>query len=278
MSHAPFEIAPGLSVGANAPLLLIAGPCQMESLAHSLQIAEALKKIAKKFPVNFVFKASFDKANRTSIKGQRGLGASEGLDILAKVRSTVGVPVLTDIHHPEQAAEVAKVVDILQTPAFLCRQTDLLVAAGKTGKPVQIKKGQFLHPSDMAHAAEKVAANGNHKVLLCERGTSFGYRDLVVDPRSLVIMRDLGYPVIFDATHSVQSMGGSSGKSGGDRRFIQPLIRAAIAVGVDGIFIETHEDPARSPSDSDSMLPLAEMERTLEMACALRKAAQTKTS
>ncbi|MBN8547994.1 MAG: 3-deoxy-8-phosphooctulonate synthase [Deltaproteobacteria bacterium] len=266
------EVTPQVKVGGNNPLLLIAGPCQIESLEHCLQIGEFLKKVCAKYPVNLVFKSSYDKANRTSISTKRGLGIDEGLRVLEEVRRKLGVPVLTDVHSPEQASAAGEVVDIIQTPAFLCRQTDLLIAAGKTGKTVNVKKGQFLAPDDMQHVAKKVASTGNHKVLLCERGACFGYRDLVVDMRNLPIMRQTGYPVVFDATHSVQSMGGAS-QSGGDRRFILPLLRAAVAVGVDGIFIECHDRPETAPSDGASMLPLHEMEAVIATACRIRDAA-----
>lgn len=266
------EICNGIKAGKGQKLLLIAGPCQIESLDHSLKIAEYLKNLCAKYPVNLVFKSSYDKANRTSIAGVRGPGLDAGLEVLAKVRSQLGLPVLTDVHSPEQAEAAASAVDVIQTPAFLCRQTDLLVAAGRTGKTVNIKKGQFLHPADMRFSAEKVASGGNQKIMLCERGTSFGYRELIVDMRSLVTMRETGYPVIFDATHSVQVMGGAGGSSGGTRAHIATLIRAAVAVGVDGLFIECHEEPERAPSDGPSMLPLEEMEKTIQTALRIREA------
>lgn len=247
-------------------LLLLAGPCQIETEDHALKTAEALQKIVSGLPLSLVYKSSFDKANRTSLSGKRGVGIEEGLRILEKVRKKTGLPVITDVHSPEDAHAAGEVVDILQTPAFLCRQTDLLLAAGKTGKPVNIKKGQFLHPTDMQFAAEKVISAGGKQIFLCERGTSFGYRDLVVDPRSFIMMRDLGFPVIFDATHSVQIMGGAQGSSSGQRTYIRPLVRGAIAVGIDGLFIESHEDPTKAPSDGASMLPLSEMRSLLEEA------------
>lgn len=247
-------------------LLLFAGPCQIESESHALKTAEALMTATKGLPLSLVYKSSYDKANRTSLSGKRGIGIDEGLKILEKVKSKTGLPVITDIHTPEEAKAAGEVVDILQTPAFLCRQTDLLIAAGSTGKPVNIKKGQFLHPADMKFAAEKVLSQKTSNVFLCERGTSFGYRDLVVDPRSFIIMKNLGYPVIFDATHSVQNMGGANGASGGDRTFIRPLIRSAVAVGIEGLFIECHEDPAKAPSDGASMLPMSDMRSVLEEA------------
>lgn len=268
----PVEIAPGISVGSSNPLLLIAGPCQLESEAHSLEIAEFLKQLCSRYPVNLVFKSSFDKANRTSLSGKRGPGLEQGLAMLATVRKRLGIPVITDVHTAEQARAAAAVVDVLQTPAFLCRQTDLLVAAGQTGKPINCKRGQFLHPADMRFSAEKIASTGNQRIMLCERGSCFGYRDLVVDPRSLVMLREIGYPVIFDATHSVQQMGGEGGASGGHRKFIRPLVRAATAIGVDGLFMECHDNPERAPSDGASMLALSEVEEVIEMACALHQA------
>lgn len=258
------SIRPGTMVGPGQPLLLIAGPCQIESLEHCLKIGAFLKALTERLGLKFVFKSSYDKANRTSIQGKRGLGIEEGLAVLAQVRTTLDVPVLTDVHSPEEATAAGKVVDVLQTPAFLCRQTDLLVAAGATGKAVNVKKGQFLAPQDMSHVAAKVALGGNHNVLLCERGSCFGYRDLVVDMRSLPLMRATGYPVIFDGTHSVQSMGGQGGSSGGQREFIAPLVRAAAAVGVDGLFLECHENPESAPSDGASMLRLEELEPLLK--------------
>ena len=267
------EIRPGLKVGGNEKkLLLIAGPCQIESKEHCLTIASHLQKVCRDLPVNLVFKSSFDKANRTSLKGKRGLGIDEGLSILEAVRKETGLPLLTDIHDEEQAAIAAKVVDIIQTPAFLCRQTDLLIAAGNSKKTVNVKKGQFLAPEDMQHVAEKIASTGNRNILLCERGSCFGYRDLVVDMRGLEIMKQTGYPVVFDATHSVQSMGGSGGSSGGHRHFVFPLLRAAVAVGVDGLFIECHEAPEKAPSDGASMLPLSLMKEVIEAACRIRAA------
>lgn len=264
------QIAPNVSVGDGQKLLLIAGPCQIESLDHCLMVGESIKKTIDSLPVSFVFKSSFDKANRTSVKGKRGIGIDEGLKILSTVRDRLGVPVLTDIHTEEQATVVGGVVDVLQIPAFLCRQTDLLVAAGKTGKAIHVKKGQFLHPADMQFVAEKIASTGNTKILLCERGTSFGYRDLVMDPRNLLIMRQLGYPVVFDATHSVQQLGGTGGSSGGSRQYVQALARAAVAVGVDGVFIESHNDPDNAPSDGPCMLPLDQMGPLLKLLCQIR--------
>jgi 2-dehydro-3-deoxyphosphooctonate aldolase (KDO 8-P synthase) len=243
------------------PLAIIAGPCVIESEALCLEVAEALYQVALRCNVLPIFKASYDKANRTSVDSFRGPGIEVGLRVLQKVRSDVGLPVLTDIHSPEQAAVAAEAVDILQIPAFLCRQTDLLIAAGKTGKPVNIKKGQFLAPLDMRHLARKVESTGNKQIMLTERGASFGYHDLVVDMRSLVQLAEMGYPVVFDATHSVQRMGGSAGVSGGSPQFIEPLARAAVATGaVSAVFIETHPRPQEALSDRASMLPLNRLE------------------
>ncbi len=266
------EISPSVKVGQGQKLLLIAGPCQIESRDHCLSIAEFLKDATAKLPVSLVFKSSFDKANRTSVKGKRGIGMDKGLRVLEEVRNSIGCPVLTDIHTEEQARTVGQIVDVLQIPAFLCRQTDLLVAAGATGRTVHVKKGQFLHPSDMQFVAEKIASTGNKKILLCERGTSFGYRDLVMDPRNLLIMRETGYPVVFDATHSVQQLGGSGGSSGGSRTFVQALARAAVATGVDGVFVECHNDPDNAPSDGPCMLPLDQVVPLLSTLCRLREA------
>lgn len=271
------SIGNGINVGAGQKLLVIAGPCQIESAEHALFVAKAVAEIAKTRAVNLVFKSSFDKANRTSLGSHRGVGVEKGLEILAQIRSDTGLPVLTDVHNEEQASLAGKVVDILQIPAFLCRQTDLLIAAGETGKPVNIKKGQFLAPEDMRFAAEKIASTGNTNIMLCERGSCFGYRDLVVDMRALVTMRELGYPVVFDATHSVQVPGtaaGTGGKSGGRREFILPLARAASAVGIDGLFVECHEEPSRAPSDSESMLPLLELPALLDQVLAIKSLSQ----
>jgi len=250
----------GISVGPGQKLLIMAGPCQIESKDHALRTAEFLKTIESKFSFNLVYKSSFDKANRTSVKGIRGPGLDEGLRILQEVKEQIGVPVVSDIHSPEQAAAAAEVLDILQIPALLCRQTDLLLAAGKTGKTVNIKKGQFLHPEDMLFAVEKVASCDNGKILLCERGTCFGYRDLIVDMRSFVMLKKVGYPVVFDATHSVQQLGGAAGHSGGDNSYVLPLAKGAIAIGVDALFLECHEDPKSAPSDGAVMLKLDTIE------------------
>jgi 2-dehydro-3-deoxyphosphooctonate aldolase (KDO 8-P synthase) len=251
------------TVANDAPLMVFAGPCQMESREHALEMASALKDIATRLGIGLVYKTSYDKANRTSLKGVRGLGLEEALTVFAEVRKTTGLPVVTDVHEPGHCAAVAEVVDVLQIPAFLCRQTDLLVAAAKTGKVVKIKKGQFLAPWDMRNAVDKVVASGNLNVLLTERGASFGYNTLVSDMRSLPIMAETGCPVIFDATHSVQQPGGQGTSSGGDRRYVPVLARAAVAVGVAGLFIETHQDPDSAPSDGPNMVPLAEFEGLL---------------
>ena len=246
------------------PMTLIAGPCQIESSTHALDVAGKLKEITDRLGIGFIYKSSFDKANRTSLSSKRGLGISEGLKALSAVASTYDCPVLTDVHLPEQCNEVGSVVDVLQIPAFLCRQTDLLVAAAATGKVVNVKKGQFLAPWDMVHVAQKIADSGNDKILLTERGTSFGYNTLVTDMRSLPQMAQTGYPVIFDSTHSVQQPGGLGGASGGQREFVPVLARAALAIGVAGLFMETHEDPDNAPSDGPNMVPLDEMEVLLE--------------
>mgnify|MGYP001203974619 CR=1 FL=1 len=272
MTDHTFSITPKITVGGNKRLLIIAGPCQIESRDHALMIADQLQALTKNLPIDLVFKSSYDKANRTSIQGKRGLGIEKGLKILEEIRNITGLQILTDIHSPEEASIAGEVVDILQTPAFLCRQTDLLLAVGKTGKVVNVKKGQFLAPEDMAHVAAKIASTGNNKVLLCERGACFGYRDLIVDMRSLMIMKKSGYPVIFDATHSVQSMGGSGGSSGGSREFIPGLARAAVACGVDGVFIECHDNPDQAPSDAASMLPLNQVLPLLTDLCKIHGA------
>jgi 2-dehydro-3-deoxyphosphooctonate aldolase (KDO 8-P synthase) len=245
--------------GNDLPLALMAGPCALESRAHALEMAEALKEIAAKAGVSLVYKSSFDKANRTSARSARGIGLAEALPIFAEIRERLGLPVVTDVHEPEQCAAVAEAVDVLQIPAFLCRQTDLLVAAAKTGKVVNVKKGQFLAPWDMKHVVAKLVGAGNPKVLVTERGVSFGYNTLVSDMRALPILAETGAPVIFDATHSVQQPGGQGAQSGGERRFVPVLARAAVAVGVAGLFIETHQDPDTAPSDGPNMLPLKEL-------------------
>jgi 2-dehydro-3-deoxyphosphooctonate aldolase (KDO 8-P synthase) len=249
----------GQQIGNDLPLTLIAGPCQLEGLEHALEIAGALKEACAASGVGLIFKSSFDKANRTSADAPRGVGMAAGLDILAEIKSRLGLPVLTDIHLPEQAAPVAEVADVLQIPAFLCRQTDLLIAAGQTGRVVNIKKGQFLAPWDMKRAAAKVAATGNEQVMLTERGSSFGYNALVADMRALPIMAETGYPVIMDATHAVQMPGGQGDATGGDRRMAPALARSAVALGIAGVFIETDPDPESAPSDGPNMIPLDDM-------------------
>jgi 2-dehydro-3-deoxyphosphooctonate aldolase (KDO 8-P synthase) len=246
--------------GNRLPLALIAGPCALESRAHALEMAQALKEIAARLKIGLVYKTSFDKANRTSANSARGMGLEQALPVFADIRDKLGVPVLTDVHEIEQCAPVAAAVDVLQIPAFLCRQTDLLVAAAKTGKTVNVKKGQFLAPWDMKNVVAKITSAGNRNVLVTERGASFGYNTLVSDMRALpILQRDTGAPVIFDATHSVQQPGGQGTSSGGEREFVPVLARAAVAVGVAGVFIETHQDPDKAPSDRPNMMPLKEM-------------------
>ncbi|MGA9012291.1 MAG: 3-deoxy-8-phosphooctulonate synthase [Acetobacteraceae bacterium] len=247
------------AIGNDLPFVLIAGPCQIESRGHALEVAAALSEMSGATGVSIIYKSSFDKANRTSVAAARGIGIGDGLGILAEVRETTGLPTLTDVHSPEQCVIAAQAVDVLQIPAFLCRQTDLLLAAGETGKPINVKKGQFLAPWDMANVAAKIASTGNNSILLCERGASFGYNTLVSDFRALPIMARTGYPVVFDATHSVQQPGGQGASSGGEREFAPVLARAALAVGVAAVFIETHPDPDRAPSDGPNMIPLREM-------------------
>ena len=251
--------------GNTLPLALIAGPCALESRAHAFEMASALKEIAARLRIGFVYKTSFDKANRTSANSVRGVGLDKALSIFAELRKELDVPLLTDVHEPDQCAPVADVVDILQIPAFLCRQTDLLVAAAKTGRTVNVKKGQFLAPWDMANVVEKITGAGNPNVLVTERGVSFGYNTLVSDMRAMpVLAEQTGAPVIFDATHSVQQPGGRGTSSGGDRQFVPVLARAAVAVGVAGVFIETHQHPDRAPSDGPNMIPLEDMEPLLK--------------
>ena len=254
----------GVRFGNKLPLALIAGPCQLESRDHAFMMAEALKDMAAKLGIGIVFKTSFDKANRTSISGPRGLGLEKSLEIFADIRKQFDLAVLTDVHTEEQCAVIGAAVDILQIPAFLCRQTDLLIAAAKTGKVINIKKGQFLAPWDMKNVAAKVTQSGNPKVMVTERGVSFGYNTQVSDMRSLPIMAEIGAPVIFDATHSVQQPGGQGASSGGERRFVETLSRAAVAVGVAGVFIETHQDPDNAPSDGPNMVALRDMPRLVE--------------
>jgi len=251
--------------GNSLPLSLIAGPCQLESREHAFEMATALKEMAARRKIGLIYKTSFDKANRTSSKSARGLGLDQSLPIFADIRSKLGLPVLTDVHDAAQCAVVAQAVDILQIPAFLCRQTDLLIAAAKTGRAVNVKKGQFLAPWDMANVVEKITSAGNKDVIVTERGASFGYNTLVSDMRALPVLRDTGAPVVFDATHSVQQPGGQGTSSGGQREYVPVLARAAVAVGVAGVFIETHQDPDKAPSDGPNMIPLKQLEALIAM-------------
>ncbi|MEM8550181.1 MAG: 3-deoxy-8-phosphooctulonate synthase [Verrucomicrobiota bacterium] len=248
-----------LHIANDKPLTLIAGPCQLESLEHSLMIAGQVAEAAAKSGAQFIFKGSFDKANRTSLSGKRGIGIEKGLEVMAAVKERLGCPVITDVHTAEQCAQVADVIDVLQIPAFLCRQTDLLLAAGNTGKAINVKKGQFLAPWDMPNVAAKIASTGNDNIMLCERGTSFGYNTLVADMRGLPTMAKTGYPVVMDATHSVQQPGGQGGSSGGQREFAPVMARAAVSLGVAAVFIECHEDPDNAPSDGPNMIYLDQM-------------------
>ncbi|MDA9042330.1 3-deoxy-8-phosphooctulonate synthase [Candidatus Pelagibacter sp.] len=252
-----------IEISNNNKIFIIAGPCQLETEQHAMDMAGKIKEITSKFNMGFVYKTSFDKANRTSLKGQRGMGLEQSLPIFDKIKNELDVPVLTDIHNVEQCSVVAPHVDVLQIPAFLCRQTDLLIAAAKTGKIINVKKGQFLAPWDMVNVTKKIADSGNNNILVTERGASFGYNALVSDMRSLPIMAKNGYPVIFDATHSVQQPGGLGETSGGQREFVEHLARAAVAVGVAGVFIETHQDPDNAPSDGPNMVPLDKLEKLL---------------
>jgi 2-dehydro-3-deoxyphosphooctonate aldolase (KDO 8-P synthase) len=258
-----------VAIGGGRPLVLVAGPCVIESLDHASRICAAIQAVCAEVGIDFVFKSSFDKANRTSISGFRGPGFEEGLSVLSHVRSTFGVPVTTDVHDAAQSATVAEVVDLLQIPAFLCRQTDLLVACAKTGLPVNVKKGQFMAPWDMSHAVAKLTSSGAQGVLVTERGASFGYNNLVADMRSLAIVRSLGVPVCFDATHSVQLPGAGDGRSGGQRDFAPVLARAAVAAGVDAVFLEVHDDPDNAPSDGPNMVPLSWLPGLLEKLVAI---------
>ena len=271
MSSQRIRIADGIEVGGGAPLLLIAGPDVVESEDHAVKMATALAAIAREREVPLVYKSSFDKANRTSVSSFRGPGLEEGLRVLARVKTETGLPVTTDFHTPDQAGAVAEVADLLQVPAFLCRQTDMLVAAAKTGRPVNVKKGQFLAPGDTRHIVEKVTSTGNSDVMLTERGTSFGYNNLVVDFRSIARMRGLGVPVCFDATHSVQLPGGMGESSGGEREFIPVLARAAVAVGVDAVFFEVHDDPDRAPCDGPNQIALDDFPALLDDLLALAR-------
>ena len=258
-----------IKFGAGAPLFLIAGPCVIESEGHAMMMAEKLAVVASELGVPYIFKASYDKANRSSVSSYRGPGLKNGLKILAKIKKKTGLAVLTDVHQASEVGAAAEVCDILQIPAFLSRQTDLLVAAGKSGRVVNIKKGQFLSPAEMGNAAEKVTSTGNEKIILTERGNSFGYQNLIVDMRSFPIMRKFGYPVVFDVTHSVQLPGGEGKSSGGQPEFIEPLARAGVAAGVDGIFLEVHDNPAKALSDGSNALPLAQFRALMEKIVAL---------
>ena len=252
-----------LTVGNDLPLCVIAGPCQLENLDHALMIAETMSKACEDAGAGYVFKASYDKANRTSLSGIRGLGINEGLEVLDKVKAQIGCPVLTDVHTAEQCAVAAEIADVIQIPAFLCRQTDMLLAAGNSGAVVNVKKGQFLAPWEMPNVVSKVESTGNEKILLTDRGTSFGYNTLVADMRGLPTMAKTGYPVIMDATHSVQQPGGQGGSSGGQREFAPVMARAAVSLGIAGVFIETHEDPDNAPSDGPNMIPLDQMPKLI---------------
>jgi len=274
----PIVSAGSVRFGNALPLALIAGPCQMESRGHAFDIAGELKALCAELGIGLVYKTSFDKANRTNLAGQRGIGLAGALPVFEALRSELGLPVLTDVHEREQCAEVASVVDVLQIPAFLCRQTDLLVAAAETRRVVNVKKGQFLAPWDMKNVVAKIVGSGNSNVLVTERGASFGYNTLVTDMRALPILAETGAPVIFDATHSVQQPGGQGTSSGGDRRFVPVLARAAVAVGVAGVFIETHQDPDNAPSDGPNMMPLRDMRGLLEELLAFDRIAKARRS
>ena len=264
----------GVTFAQDRPFALIAGPCQMESRDHAHAIAGPLKEMCDALGIGLVYKSSFDKANRTSLSGKRGIGLDASLDVFRSIQSEFGLPVLTDVHEREQCAEVAEVAEVLQIPAFLCRQTDLLIAAAQTGRVVNVKKGQFLAPWDMANVAAKVTGSGNPNLLLTERGVSFGYNTMVTDFRALPQMAAMGSPVVFDATHSVQQPGGRGGSSGGQREFVEPLARAACAVGVAGLFIETHDDPDNAPSDGPNMIPLSQLRYLLERLQAIDRVAK----
>jgi 2-dehydro-3-deoxyphosphooctonate aldolase (KDO 8-P synthase) len=263
-----------IEIGNGLPFVLIAGPCQIESRGHALEVAYALREMSERTGVPVIYKSSYDKANRTSASAARGIGMDAGLTILSDVRAATGLPVLTDVHTADHCAPAAQAVDVLQIPAFLCRQTDLLLAAGETGRAINVKKGQFLAPWDMVNVAAKIASTGNHNILLCERGASFGYNTLVSDMRSLPIMARTGYPVVFDATHSVQQPGGQGTSSGGQREFAPVLARAALAVGVAAVFIETHPDPDQAPSDGPNMIPLRQMEALISRLAAFDRLAK----
>lgn len=264
-----------ISVGKGCPLVFIAGPCVIESYESCLELAEKLKIIFESQKVSFIFKASYDKANRTSVNSYRGPGVKEGMKILSDIKKQLDIPVLSDVHCKEDIPTVAGILDVIQIPAFLCRQTDLILSAGETGKPINIKKGQFLAPWDMKAVVEKIQSTGNEDILLTERGTCFGYNNLVSDMRSLVIMRELGYPVIYDATHSVQLPGGQGNASGGERNMVAPLARAAVATGCDGVFLEVHETPEKALSDASTMLPLKDLSVLLKQVLEIHKVVQT---
>ena len=261
----------GIKISNNSSLTLISGPCQLETEQHAIDMAGKIKEITDKFGIGFIYKTSFDKANRTSLTGKRGAGLDKSLPVFDKIKKDLKIPVLTDVHSEEQCSLVSKHVDIIQIPAFLCRQTDLLISAAKTNKIINVKKGQFLAPWDMANVTKKISETGNDNILVTERGASFGYNTLVSDMRALPIMSKLGYPVIFDATHSVQQPGGMGDRSGGQREFIEYLSRAAVAVGVAGVFIETHQDPDNAPSDGPNMLPINKLEQLLNQLCEIDK-------
>ena len=261
----------GIKISNNSSLTLISGPCQLETEQHAIDMAGKIKEITDKFGIGFIYKTSFDKANRTSLAGKRGAGLDKSLPVFDKIKKDLKIPVLTDVHSEEQCSLVSKHVDIIQIPAFLCRQTDLLISAAKTNKIINVKKGQFLAPWDMANVTKKISETGNDNILVTERGASFGYNTLVSDMRALPIMSKLGYPVIFDATHSVQQPGGMGDRSGGQREFIEYLSRAAVAVGVAGVFIETHQDPDNAPSDGPNMLPINKLEQLLNKLCEIDK-------
>ena len=261
----------GIKISNNSSLILISGPCQLETEQHAIDMAGKIKEITDKFGIGFIYKTSFDKANRTSLAGKRGAGLDKSLPVFDKIKKDLKIPVLTDVHSEEQCSLISKHVDIIQIPAFLCRQTDLLISAAKTNKIINVKKGQFLAPWDMANVTKKISETGNDNILVTERGASFGYNTLVSDMRALPIMSKLGYPVIFDATHSVQQPGGMGDRSGGQREFIEYLSRAAVAVGVAGVFIETHQDPDNAPSDGPNMLPINKLEQLLNQLCEIDK-------
>ena len=266
----------GIKISNKNSLILIAGPCQLESEQHSMDMAGKIKEITDKYDIGFIYKTSFDKANRTSLKGKRGVGLDKSLPVFDKIKKDLKIPVLTDVHNEEHCSIISNHVDVLQIPAFLCRQTDLLIAAAKTNKIINVKKGQFLAPWDMANVTKKISESGNHNILVTERGASFGYNTLISDMRSLPIMSKLGYPVIFDATHSVQQPGGLGEKSGGQREFVEYLSRAAVAVGVAGVFIETHQDPDNAPSDGPNMIPIDKLDQLLNQLFEIDKLVKSK--